>query len=134
MSLKTYLQSHSQVELARKLGVTSGAVSQWANGTTKVAAERCPAIEQATGGLVRCEDLRPDVQWSVLRNTPAFAAAVPVASEPAAPAVISTAPVGALRAGATRRHVSRRAQEAAADRDRRAKSGPPFQSVERGVA
>jgi len=32
-------------------------------------AERCPQIEQATGGLVRCEDLRPDVQWSVLRGT-----------------------------------------------------------------
>jgi DNA-binding transcriptional regulator YdaS (Cro superfamily) len=31
-------------------------------------AEYCPAIERATGGLVRCEDLRPDVDWAVLRG------------------------------------------------------------------
>ena len=81
MSLKTYLQSHSQGELASKLGVTSGAVSQWANGTTKVAAERCPQIELATAGLVRCEELRPDVAWHVLRNTPAGTPIAQAASE-----------------------------------------------------
>lgn len=75
MNLKTYLKSSSQVELARKLGVTAGAVSQWANGLSAVPAERCPLIEQATGGQVRCEDLRPDVAWSVLRNTPELAQA-----------------------------------------------------------
>lgn len=32
-----------------------------------VPAERCPAIERATNGQVRCEDLRPDVDWAVLR-------------------------------------------------------------------
>ena len=30
-------------------------------------AEYCPAIEKATG--VRCEDLRPDIEWAVLRCT-----------------------------------------------------------------
>lgn len=71
MDLKTYSQSNSQIELARKLGVTGGAISQWVNGLAAVPAERCPAIEEATGGLVRCEDLRPDVRWDVLRtNTP----------------------------------------------------------------
>ncbi len=44
-------------------------LSQWANGVRRTPAERCPAIERATGGLVRCEDLRPDVEWSVLRAT-----------------------------------------------------------------
>ena len=34
----------------------------------RVPAEHCPAIERATGGKVRCEDLRPDVDWSVLRD------------------------------------------------------------------
>lgn len=33
-------------------------------------AEYCPAIERATKGVVRCEDLRPDVDWSVLRCQP----------------------------------------------------------------
>jgi DNA-binding transcriptional regulator YdaS (Cro superfamily) len=69
MDLKTYFKTHSQVEFARQIGVTTGAVSQWANGLNAVAAERCPAIEQATGGLVRCEELRPDVAWAVLRGT-----------------------------------------------------------------
>ena len=26
-------------------------------------AEHCPRIERITGGSVRCEDLRPDVEW-----------------------------------------------------------------------
>ena len=30
-------------------------------------AEYCPVIERATAGQVRCEDLRPDVDWAVLR-------------------------------------------------------------------
>ncbi len=37
------------------------AVQKWeANG---VPLDRCAAIESATGGQVRCEDLRPDVEW-----------------------------------------------------------------------
>lgn len=56
-------------ETVRKLGLNGHAtVYQWTK--TRVPAERCPAIEAATNGLVRCEDLRPDVQWSVLRATP----------------------------------------------------------------
>ena len=54
-------------ETVRKLGLNGHAtVYQWTK--TRVPAERCPAIEAATGGLVRCEDLRPDVPWSVLRS------------------------------------------------------------------
>lgn len=69
MDLKTYLETRSQVDFAREIGVTQGAVWQWANGHSAVSAERCPAIEAATGGLVRCEDLRPDVAWHVLRQS-----------------------------------------------------------------
>lgn len=39
----------------------------WANGRRQVPADRCPAIERETDGAVRCEDLRPDVDWGVLR-------------------------------------------------------------------
>jgi len=28
-----------------------------------------PAIERATKGAVRCEELRPDVDWAYLRGT-----------------------------------------------------------------
>lgn len=40
----------------------------WFNTDRRVPAEHCPAIERATAGAVRCEELRPDVQWGVLRE------------------------------------------------------------------
>ncbi len=53
-------------ETVRKLSLNGHAtVYQWTK--TRVPAERCPQIEELTG--VRCEDLRPDVRWSILRNT-----------------------------------------------------------------
>jgi len=55
--------------LARLLGVAPPTVSQWASGVRPIPAERCPAIEKATGGAVTCEELRPDVDWQYLRNT-----------------------------------------------------------------
>lgn len=60
-------------ETVRTLGLNGHAtVYQWTK--TRVPAERCPAIERATNGLVRCEELRPDVAWDVLRNTEKTAA------------------------------------------------------------
>ena len=43
--------------LARKIGIARQAVSQW----NRVPAERAYAVEQATEGVVRCHELRPDV-------------------------------------------------------------------------
>lgn len=57
----------SQASLAGFLGVTKAAVSQWKLKGRRVPAEHCPAIERLTGGKVRCEALRPDVPWDVLR-------------------------------------------------------------------
>lgn len=57
----------SQVALASKLGITQPTVSEWLNCAKRVPAERCPEIERATNGAVRCEELRPDVAWDVLR-------------------------------------------------------------------
>ncbi len=55
----------SSAALARELGVSKGAVWQWEN-ERQVPAERCPDIELATHGEVTCEELRPDVKWSVV--------------------------------------------------------------------
>ncbi len=55
--------------LANGLGVTPGAISQWISGLRSVPAERCPDIERLTHGAVRCEELRPDIPWGVLRAT-----------------------------------------------------------------
>lgn len=60
-----------QAEMARSLVITPGAVSQWCLGTREVPAERCPAIERLTRAAnkpVTCEELRPDVEWGVLRD------------------------------------------------------------------
>lgn len=50
---------------ARQFGVTPWAVSKWRQ---RVPAERCIAIEKATNRHVRCEDLRPDIDWAYLRD------------------------------------------------------------------
>lgn len=56
-----------QAALARILDVKPPTVNQWVKGERRVPAEQCPAIERATDGAVRCEDLRTDVAWDVLR-------------------------------------------------------------------
>ena len=78
MNISEYISSgrDTQSSLAAKLGLKNSVlVNQWANGVRQVPAERCPAIERATDGVVRCEDLRPDVDWGVLRGDPAEVAA-----------------------------------------------------------
>ena len=59
----------SQKALADRVGVTPAAVNQWISGFRPIPAERCPTIERATKGVIRCEDLRPDVDWAYLRGT-----------------------------------------------------------------
>nr|WP_288090810.1 helix-turn-helix domain-containing protein [Thauera sp.] len=56
-------------KLASMLGVTTQAVCFWRDGARRIPAEHCPSIERATAGAVRCEDLRPDVDWAYLRGT-----------------------------------------------------------------
>lgn len=58
----------SQKDLADAIGVSAKTVWAWINRKS-IPAEHCPAIERATNGAVRCEDLRPDVDWAYLRNS-----------------------------------------------------------------
>lgn len=53
-------------EIARHFDITPWAVSKWRD---RVPAERCPELEKLTDGQVRCEELRPDVDWSYLRGS-----------------------------------------------------------------
>jgi DNA-binding transcriptional regulator YdaS (Cro superfamily) len=67
----------SQRALALSLGVEQTTVSAWGSGDRPVPAERCPQIERLTRTqarakgdtslIVTCEQLRPDVEWDVLR-------------------------------------------------------------------
>lgn len=55
--------------LARLIGVKPPTVHQWTTGERSVPLIRCFQIERATSGAVRCKDLRPDVDWELLRST-----------------------------------------------------------------
>lgn len=48
--------------VARICNVQPPSVSEWRK-KGQFPADRCPAIEHATGGAVTCEELRPDVAW-----------------------------------------------------------------------
>lgn len=58
----------SQQILAKACGVSQQTVSLWLNGG-KMDVKYIPAIIKATEGKVRAEDLRPDVDWAVIRNS-----------------------------------------------------------------
>jgi DNA-binding transcriptional regulator YdaS (Cro superfamily) len=55
-------------EFADLVGACASAPSMW-RLRGRVPAEHCPTIERITGRAVRCEELRPDVDWHVLRET-----------------------------------------------------------------
>jgi DNA-binding transcriptional regulator YdaS (Cro superfamily) len=74
MTLKEYLKAAKASELARQINVPQASLSQWIHGVRRVPLERCIAIEKATKGAVRCEDLRPEIDWAVLRRSGADAA------------------------------------------------------------
>lgn len=57
-----------RARLANRLGVTRQAVSQWCRGVDPVPLRRCIEIEGLTKGRVTCEELRPDIDWHVLRR------------------------------------------------------------------
>lgn len=71
MKLKAYIdqQRGRSIRLGHAIGAPAVLISQWANRKRSIPAERCPEIEKATEGIVTCEDLRPDVDWSYLRGT-----------------------------------------------------------------
>ena len=75
VSLMSTLQSvinkvGSKAELARRLGCSQQVIHNWMR-RGRIPAERCIDIERATGGVVTCEELRPDLadRWAYLRGT-----------------------------------------------------------------
>lgn len=69
MVLKDFLEQQprgASAKLARDLGVPQPLVSQWSavESPRPVPADKAVLIERITGGAVRVEDLRKDVNWS----------------------------------------------------------------------
>lgn len=71
MDLNDYLATQGQgaaARLAAALNVSPVLISLW-RGRRAVPAHRCPEIERHTGGAVRCEDMRPDIDWNFVRTS-----------------------------------------------------------------
>ncbi|MGT2495035.1 helix-turn-helix domain-containing protein [Cupriavidus basilensis] len=61
----------TQALLAAACGKKQPHVQKWLNSPKGVPGDYCPLIEAATGGLVTCEELRPDLarNWAILRSS-----------------------------------------------------------------
>jgi DNA-binding transcriptional regulator YdaS (Cro superfamily) len=71
MKLKTYLKSLTYPDgieaFAAGCGTTIGQLKQVAGGHRRAGESLTINIERESGGAVRCEDLRPDVDWAFIR-------------------------------------------------------------------
>jgi len=67
MTLPEYLEKTgiSNVDFARKIGVTPGMLSQWLSGHRPISPEKCVLIEKETAGQVTREKLRPNDFWLI---------------------------------------------------------------------
>lgn len=71
MNLKSYLQTMSLAEretFARRCETSAGHLRNISYGYRSCAEMLAIAIERESGGKVRCEEMRPDVDWAFLRK------------------------------------------------------------------
>lgn len=71
-SLRTYLNGRpidEQQAFAVRCGTTLGYLRKVLSTKQEIGPEIVIALERESGGEVRCEDLRPDVDWAYLRAT-----------------------------------------------------------------
>lgn len=72
MDLKTFLESLTMKEredFATRCNSSAGHLKNVSYGYRSCAESLAISIEKESGGKVRCETLRPDVDWQYLRNT-----------------------------------------------------------------
>lgn len=75
--LRTYLNSmtpEKQEGFARRCGTSVGYLRKAISVGSQFDVQLCINIEVESAGRVRCDDLRPGVTWSKLRNTQVVAA------------------------------------------------------------
>jgi DNA-binding transcriptional regulator YdaS (Cro superfamily) len=73
MELKTYLSTltlKQRDHLADRCGTSAGHLRNISYGYRSCGESLAIALERESGGAVTCEELRPDVDWSVLRGRP----------------------------------------------------------------
>lgn len=75
--LRAYLNGltvSEQTHFAARCGTTIGYLRKALAVNQRIGESICIALERESGRSVRCEDLRPDVDWAFLRGTEAPAA------------------------------------------------------------
>ena len=72
-------------KVSRACGVSVQAVCFWRDGLRTLSADHCITLEKLNQGRIRCEDVRPDVDWAYLRSTLPEATAQELA-QPSTPA------------------------------------------------
>lgn len=65
MELKDFTDEYTQIALARAIGFAPSFVNQWVKGVRPVPPAACLAIERATNGKVKRQDLRPSDFWLI---------------------------------------------------------------------
>ena len=68
--LRSYLKSLStpeKEEFAKRCGTSLGYLRKAISLNNRFDAKLCIALEIQSNGAVRCEDVRPDVAWNVIR-------------------------------------------------------------------
>jgi len=72
MTLSEYLKTMDKEGLAafaRHCGTSAGQLKQVAYGNRRASAGLAVSLDRETGGAIRCEEMRPDIDWAYLRNT-----------------------------------------------------------------
>jgi DNA-binding transcriptional regulator YdaS (Cro superfamily) len=73
MKLKAFLQTMTLEErkaFAKRCGSSAGHLNNISYGYRPCAEALAISIEKESGRRVTCEEIRPDVDWAYLRNTP----------------------------------------------------------------
>lgn len=70
--LLEYLKSltkESRAQFAESCGTSEGYLRKAVSINQKLGSDLCILLERESGGVIKCEDLRPDVDWAYLRST-----------------------------------------------------------------
>jgi DNA-binding transcriptional regulator YdaS (Cro superfamily) len=90
----TTLKAFAEAVSTPERPVTYQVVQQWF--LNRVPAEYCPTIERVMAGAVKCEQLRPDVDWAYIRSSekhpPATIPSISLATPSAPPDVVAGGP------------------------------------------
>lgn len=72
MTLSDYLKTMDKEGLevfARRCGTSVGQLKQVAYGNRRASAGLAVCLDRETEGVIRCEALRPDIDWAYLRHS-----------------------------------------------------------------